>query len=205
MNARRRDDRQRGRKGARGTRPLKEVPLVVCQGEVTEPEYIGRLAQTVRKRNPCFGSKPEDPVKLVEHAAEVAKRRESAQVYIVIDVDDSPPSQIEQAISSCRRKSSKNRRFVLVVSNESFDSWLYAHVAAGPVPIGQKRDFFQKKLTDAGHLYGSPAKHLIEGFPVENWEDAEQRIATAGLNDLGPNPSTAMPALIRELLALWKK
>ena len=205
MNARRRGDRQRGRKGARGTRPLKEVPLVVCQGVVTEPEYIGRLAQAVRKRNPCFGSKPEDPVKLVEHAAEVAKRRESAQVCIVIDVDDSPREQIEQAISRCRRKSSKKRTLVLVVSNESFDSWLYAHVIDGRVPSGQPRSYFQKKLAGGGYLHGSPAKHLGEGFPVDRWEDAEQRITTAGLNEMGANPSTAMPVLTRELLVLWKK
>ncbi|WP_297004954.1 RloB family protein [uncultured Corynebacterium sp.] len=177
----------------------------MCQGVVTEPEYIGRLAQAVRKRNPCFGSKPEDPVKLVEHAAAVAEDRDATRVYVVIDVDDSPREQIEQAISRCRRKSSKKRTLVLVVSNESFDSWLYAHVIDGRVPSGQPRSYFQKKLAGGGYLHGSPAKHLCVDFPVGNWEKAEQRIPTVGLNESGTNPSTAMPALIRDLLSLATK
>lgn len=175
---------------------------MVCQGVVTEPEYIKRLVQTVRMKDPCHRSEALDPVKLVERAAAVADDRNASRVYVVIDVDDSTQQQVEQAVSRCRRKSSGKRTFKLVVSNESIDCWLYAHVCDGPVPAGQSRSFFQDRLAAGGYLRGKPAKHLDSSFPVDRWQDAERRITVVGLNESGQNPSTGMPALIRELFEL---
>lgn len=176
---------------------------MVCQGEVTEPEYFQAFARIHHRSDPCARAEPLDPVKLVEHAAKVAQERAATQVYVVVDVDDTPDAQIYQAIALCKAKSNRNCSFSLVVSNESVDCWLFAHVAEGRVPE-QPRAYFQKNLAARDHLTGRTAKHLSKDFPVEAWEQAEKSIAVVELNELGPNPSTAIPTLIRALLAVWR-
>lgn len=191
---------RRGRKGAAGRKPVRPKVLVLCQGTETEPKYLQLLKQKYRIPNVVIDKEALDPKKLVERAgARIGRDGSLARVFVVVDVDNFTPGNFQQAVKACRKVGTPDCSVDLVVSNESFDFWLYAHVAGQKLPnLG--RGHYQKRLVREGHLTGRNGKTLSSDFPVGNWGQAETYISPLRLNEVGENLCSAMPAMIRELI-----
>ncbi|MPV52933.1 hypothetical protein GCO27_07615 [Corynebacterium sp. zg331] len=86
----------------------------------------------------------------------------------------------------------------LVVSHESFDCWLYAHVSEGKIPV-QGREWFQQKLKGEGYMEGPTGKALCTGFPVQRWKQAAENITELAFEEVGTNPASAVGLFIRHL------
>lgn len=101
-------------------------------------------------------------------------------------------------MKACVQAGNRNCSVNLVISNESFDCWLYAHVTEHKLP-DLDRSYFQKLLVKAGYLTGRNGKTLSDTFPVMNWERAEKAVTPIDLNKVGKNLHTSVPALLRAL------
>ncbi|MFZ2272888.1 RloB domain-containing protein [Corynebacterium variabile] len=198
--ARKERGKGRGRKGAAGARRPLPKTLVLCQGTETEPKYFRLFTQAYRCPHVKIATEALDPEGLVETAGtRVRHDKAVTRVFVVVDVDDFTSENLRQAVKACGGVATRTCTVDLVVSNESFDCWLAAHVVEQNLPA-HGRAHFQKKLVVGGHLRGRNGKVLSDNFPVEDWEKAEQRIASLELNEVGDNPGSAMPTLLRALL-----
>lgn len=188
-----------GRRKPRGHRPQREKILVLCQGTKTEPEYFNRFKRLYGLSHIAVQKEHLDPVNLVNKAITLQNHGDNfAHIYVVVDVDDTSATDLQRAAAHCQRQSTSGKPLDLVVSNESFDCWLYAHVIDGRVP-GITRKQIQKKLRDECHLTGPNGKSLSPDFPVKSWTEAARRVPQHRLGDSGANPSTAVPEMLRQL------
>jgi hypothetical protein len=126
-------------------------PLCVCEGDVTEPEYL--RAFTAHHRNPRVHVVIEPgagvPRALVEKAkqrkqeAEAEAKRQRDQnlafdeVWCVHDIDDHP--KLEEA-----RVTALDNGIELAISNPSFELWLLLHLRDNPG--AQHRDHLARIL-----------------------------------------------------------
>jgi hypothetical protein len=128
------DRRNRERRPARGapSRSVKRRPLIVCEGQVTEPDYFRRFERWAR--NNTVQVRIHDrhgvPLTLVRWAADLKRAAESAarkegdsfvafdEVWCVFDVDDHPNL-------NDTRQLARARGIDLAVSNPCFELWLY--------------------------------------------------------------------------------
>ncbi|MGJ0183459.1 RloB family protein [Corynebacterium glyciniphilum] len=191
--------RGKGRRKTRGHRPQREKILVLCQGTKTEPEYFNRFKQLYGLPHIKVQKEHLDPANLVDKAITLQKRGGNfAHIYVVVDVDDTSPTDLQRAAAQCRRQTASGPPLDLVVSNENFDYWLYAHVIDGRVPAITRKQI-QKKLSDDCHLTGPNGKSLSPDFPVKSWTEAAGRVPQHGFGENGANPSTAVPEMLKRL------
>ncbi|MBN9645128.1 RloB family protein [Corynebacterium mendelii] len=100
---------------------------MLCQGIETEHRYFKSLIALYHASGAKVQSDGLDPVKLTQKALKLAKRDDFDQVFIVVDLDDTPRAEIERAISLCKKNSTKKHQFTLIVSSTCFEVWLIAH------------------------------------------------------------------------------
>lgn len=212
--ARRDHDGDRGRPLRRRAAFRDPLPLmlVVCEGEVTEPQYFDGFRQThgANTVRVVVKSPGGDPRALVERA--VALRAEAAaearrsrdanlaydEVWCVFDVD-------EHARADAARRLAAREAVHLAVSNPCFELWLLLHLAdhAAHLTAAQAGRLVRKHL---------PAydKHLrfqdfAAGYPdaVRRAESLGRRVAEAGDGD--GNPSTAVHRLTERIREFGKE
>ena len=133
----RRTDRERKPARREPFRDVKPILLVVCEGAVTEKEYLLGLAKQSRNSRVHVEIASEaglDPKSLVEIAKGHKKRAEEDaekqeddnlaydQVWCLHDIDDHPEEKIATA-----KQMAKDHGIKLAVSNPSFELWLYLH------------------------------------------------------------------------------
>ncbi|WPF66202.1 MULTISPECIES: RloB family protein [unclassified Corynebacterium] len=191
-----RDSRRRRQREGRAQKGVKT--LIFCQGTRTEPDYLNALKRLERWPHMRVSAEALDPVKAVETAVVKARREDFREIYVLVDVDDTSRSELDRAAALCRKCTNKKLTFNLVVSHESFDCWLYAHVSKGRVP-DQSREWFQRKLREGGHLVGPTGKALSGGFPVQRWQQATDNIIELAFGEVGINPASAMGLMLRHL------
>jgi len=132
----------------RERRPARRVPflepkpriLVVCEGEVTEPQYLIGFKNACRNSRVDVEISPEhgvDPKTLVEDAKARKKKADKAaenerdenlkydSVWAVFDVDDH--AHIPDAVQMAR-----DNGIDLAISNPSFELWLLLHFRDNP-------------------------------------------------------------------------
>jgi hypothetical protein len=211
MAARRRrnDDRALTRRApSRAPLPLL---LVVCEGEVTEPQYLRGFSQaqganTVRLHIQAPGG---DPRALVERASELrddaaaraARERDENlaydEVWCVFDVDDH--ARLQAASELAQRKG-----IDLAVSNPSFELWLILHFREQGAHLTSRRaaQLLAKHIRD----YRKHVRYeeLAAGYPhaVERAASLERRHREAGTD--GGNPSTGVYRLTERIRQLGK-
>lgn len=132
VSKRRNDDRDYRRRVPRRT-PKFRI-LVVCEGEVTEPEYLRSFQHHVRNRR-VHVELPDEPgvpltvvstaIRLAHEAAEDAHREEDDNlrfdsVWAVVDVDAHP--NLPQAKELAQRSG-----ISLAISNPCFELWALLH------------------------------------------------------------------------------
>lgn len=180
--------------------------LVVCEGTVTEKQYLDGLKDHLRAipvevvDYECVG-KGRDPHSTVELAIRLrdkAHRQARAQrdaflaydaVWCVVDVDDH--ATLGSALSLARRKGVN-----LVVSHPCFEVWLLLHFQE--LSAGTTRPEVVRKLQD--HIKGCN-KNIPVNFPFERHDLARQRALRADpehceVNRIGGNPSTNVWLLV---------
>lgn len=193
--------RNRPRRPARrpGTVEPKRRLLAVCEGAVTEPEYIKGFSAL--RRNPLVEIEVAGdhgvPRTLVEAAKKARDRALSDakaqgdenlsfdEIWCVFDVDDHPA--LNDAIQMAR-----DNGIQIAVSNPSFELWLLLHFRDDPGP--QNRHTIQKMLKR--HL-PSFDKHVAFEQLAATYSDAKERakrIQARADEDGEPlrNPSTGV-------------
>lgn len=196
--------RDRDRRPARGSphRAPKKRILVVCDGKVTEPQYLEGFKRWVR--NPLVEVKTEPhrggPRRVMEQAiklraaAEKLARAEADdnarydEVWCACDVDDFP--DVEQA-----RQRAQAEGIGFALSNPCVELWLLLHFRESPGPQASK-DLARMM---GGHIPGY-SKQVDFTHYQGGYADAvrrAQRLARAAdeVGEGAPNPSTGFFAL----------
>jgi 8-oxo-dGTP pyrophosphatase MutT (NUDIX family) len=211
MVARRRRNDARGLARRAPTRAPLPLLLVVCEGEVTERQYISGFRQaqganTVRLEIVAPGG---DPRALVQRAAEL--RDEAAdradrerdenlaydEVWCVFDVDD-------HARLDAARELAEETGIRLAVSNPCFELWLILHFRehGAHLTSRQAANLLGKHIRD----YRKHVRYedLAAGYPdaVERATSLERRHSRAGTD--GENPSTGVHHLTEQIRKLGK-
>ena len=191
--------------------PLPRI-LVVCEGKVTEPEYVDgfRLAHAVNTVDVVVKSPGGDPRALVERAVELrdaagelARRMRDAneaydEVWCVFDVD-------EHARADAARHLAAKEEIHLAVSNPCFELWLLLHFAdhAAHATAAQARRTLRKHLPRYDkHLR---FEDVADGYAnaVKRAETLDRRGNEAG--EAGANPSTGVYRLTEGIRRFGKE
>ena len=184
----------------------KPVILVVCEGEVTEKQYIegfGRRCENARVRVK-ISNQHGVPRTLVEWAkalkndAELAARGGRDEnlafdsVWCVFDVDEHP--NISDA-----KQMARDNEIELAISNPCFELWLLLHFRESPGM--SHRETVQAVLREHVPEY---EKHInIDKF-MPHYRDAVKRAISLErlaqqINDPGRNPTTGVHKLLKEI------
>lgn len=206
---RRNDDRTLARRAP--TRAPLPLLLVVCEGEVTEPQYLrgfGRAqgANTVRLHVEAPGGDPRALVRraieLRDEAASRATRERDDnlaydEVWCVFDVDDH--ARLPEA-----RELAERSDIGLAVSNPCFELWLILHFRDHGAHLTSKQ-----AATLLGKHVRDYHKHVRYEELSNGYADAVERAATlerrhseAGTE--GGNPSTGVHRLTERIVKLGK-
>lgn len=185
--------------------------LVVCEGRVTEPQYVEAFrlahgANTVRVHVESPGGDPqalvEAAIRLRDGSTRRAKRERDAnlaydEVWCVLDVD-------EHARLGSARSLARESGIALAVSNPCFELWLLLHLAEQGAHIERKRaaTLLRKHLP----LYDKHVRFedLSAGYgdAVRRAEALDRRHAETGAE--GANPSTGMYRLTERIRKFGK-
>ncbi len=207
MNAPRRH-RDRGPARRDSFRDPKPILLVVCEGAVTEREYLLGLA------NQCRNSRVQvkisdiagrDPKSLVEEAKSLKKKAEEAaekrgddnlaydQVWCLHDIDDHPGEKLAGASDMAR-----DNGILLAVSNPCVELWLYLHFEnTGPIDRKKLASLLKKRIPKYD-------KHVRFEDYEAGLEDAIKRSKTLdklakNAGDTRRNPTTGVHRLVEEI------
>ncbi len=205
--------RNRSRRAARRTpwRNPKPLILCVCEGEVTEPEYLH--AFTAQHRNPRVqvvidpgGGVPRtlvEKAKQRKHAAETEARRKQDdnlafdEVWCVHDIDDHP--RLDEA-----RVMARDNGIKLAVSSPSFELWLVLHFRDSPG--AQHRD---RMVAILRKFLPSYDKHVEFGCLADGYSDAvarARRLDRVANDDgeSGRNPTTGVWRLTESIKGIGR-
>lgn len=188
------------------TRDPLPIVLIVCEGEVTEPQYLNAFrrvhgANTVRIRVEAPGG---DPRALVERAIELqdAAEREARrardvnlrfdEVWCVFDVDQH--QRLEEAL-----RVAEHGGVHVAVSNPCFELWVLLHF------VGQTAHLSPKQARDRlrKHLPGYD-KHIRFDDVSAGYADAVRRaqaldVRHTASSTYGANPSTGVHRLTERI------
>jgi hypothetical protein len=211
MAARRRRNDERALARRAPSRAPLPLMLIVCEGEVTEPQYLrgfsrAQGANTVRLHVQAPGGDPralvERAVELRDDAAEQAVRERDAnlaydEVWCVFDVDN-------HARLQAARELAERKEIGLAVSNPSFELWLILHFREQGAHLTSRRaaELLGKHIRD----YRKHVRYeeLSKGYPdaVDRAASLERRHLEAGTD--GGNPSTGVYRLTERIRQMGK-
>lgn len=180
--------------------------LVVCEGQVTEPEYIRGLARWLRCNTIKIKIVPRSgrnlglikrALKERRNADYAAERERDAflrydEVWCVYDVDDTPEGKLSEA-----RELADKECLRLAVSNPCFELWLLLHFRGSPG--ARQRADVQGMLEDYMPGYRKHVDFSI--FSKHRLADAESRACELDReacedNEPHRNPTTGMFRLV---------
>ena len=195
----------RGRPGMRSTsKPI----LLFVQGECTEKGYFELLKDRLKLQSLTIKVESQSPENLIDRTKTTISRSKDAPlsaIYYVVDVDDTSDEQFRQAFKAAKKATDRKTEYHFVVSHESFEAWLLAHfedIRNKNIP----RTTMGKNLQGRKMLNGSNNKNVSDDFPVEDYEQAVERVTHCAFDEINrETTSTAMPHLITELIKLKPK
>ena len=207
--SRREDGRDLRRRGP--TRDPLPLILVVCEGKVTEPEYVEafRIAQGANTVRVHVESPGGDPKALVERAIELRTEAEREarrardlnlrydEVWCVFDVDE------HQRLDEARGEAARGK-IHLAVSNPCFELWLLLHFADQTAHLSgkQARDRLRK------HMPGYDKRVRFDDVSA-GYTDAVRRaqvleVRHEASGSPGANPSTGVHQLTERIREFGK-
>lgn len=210
VRRRRDDERALARRGP--TRDPLPLILVVCEGKVTEPEYVEAFrlahgANTVRVRVESPGGDPkalvERAIALRDTAERDARRARDVnlrfdEVWCVFDVDQ------HQRLDEARDLAEK-KKIQLAVSNPCFELWLLLHFADQTAHVSPKQASVRLRKHLAAYDKHIQFDDLADGYP-----DAVRRARALDLchetaGSPHGNPSTRMHRLTERIRQFGKE
>lgn len=184
------------------TRPL---ILIVCEGRVTEPEYINvvRVREKINLVRIIIDREGGTPKTLVDRAVEEKKRAARTpfgkydELWCVFDFDEHP------FIPEAKQKAAANG-IRIAMSNPSFELWLMLHFGYHSAPISRQDARRACERAIAGYekhipgdvIYPRLDTAIANAKQLTHWQ--ETRDAS------GSNPSTDVYQLIERLRAAGK-
>ena len=164
MAARRQNPRiERVLRRSNGLRTVKQTFLIVCEGEVTEPEYFNAFRLT--SANVKAVGKGMNTISLVNEAIvikeqEKRKGRSYDQYWVVFDKDDFADSDFNAAIQNAQ-----GNGFKVAYSNQAFEYWYLLHFNLYQGVIHRSR--YADMLTNLlGFKYGKSRGDSMKVFNI---------------------------------------
>ena len=154
---------ERTLKRASSLRTVKQTFLIVCEGEVTEPEYFNSFRLT--SANVKAIGKGMNTISLVKEAIairDIEKRRNRNydQCWVVFDKDDFSDSDFNAAIQMAQANG-----FHVAYSNQAFEFWFLLHFNLYQGAIHRNR--YAEMLTHLlGFKYGKTKGDSMRVFNV---------------------------------------
>ena len=154
---------ERTLKRASSLRTVKQTFLIVCEGEVTEPEYFNSFRLT--SANVKAIGKGMNTISLVKEAIvirDIEKRRNRNydQCWVVFDKDDFADSDFNAAIQMAQANG-----FHVAYSNQAFEFWFLLHFNLYQGAIHRNR--YAEILTHLlGFKYGKTKGDSVRVFNV---------------------------------------
>lgn len=187
-----------GRRSARKTRNTKNLKIryaVFTEGLVTECQYLELLRQHLRPKHATITIHPigGEPSKVLKEYRKARQREDFDRAILIIDVDQH--DKLDETLQECKSRTDVDA----VVSNPCFELWLLWHA------IGRRGHVETHECVRLTHSHSlTRDKALITNFPITNINEAITRAhiawQTLTPNEIGPNPSSAMPWFIDLLL-----
>ena len=195
---------ERTLKRASSLRTVKQTFLLVCEGEVTEPEYFNSFRLT--SANVKAIGKGMNTISLVEEAIairniEKRRRRTYDQCWVVFDKDDFSDCNFNAAIQMAH-----SNGFNVAYSNQAFEYWFLLHFNLYQGSIHRSR--YAEILThQLGFTYskskGDSTKVFNVIYPRTNTAiDNAKKVLEAfdGNNPAKEESSTTVHQLVEQLL-----
>ena len=164
MAARRQNPRiERVLRRSNGLRTVKQTFLIVCEGEVTEPEYFNAFRLT--SANVKAVGKGMNTISLVNEAIvikeqEKRKGRSYDQYWVVFDKDNFADSDFNAAIQKAQ-----GNGFKVAYSNQAFEYWYLLHFNLYQGAIHRSR--YADMLTNLlGFKYGKSRGDSMKVFNI---------------------------------------
>ena len=154
---------ERTLKRASSLRAVKQTFLIVCEGEVTEPEYFNSFRLT--SANVKAIGKGMNTISLVKEAIairdiEKKRNRNYDQCWVVFDKDDFADSDFNAAIQMAQANG-----FHVAYSNQAFEFWFLLHFNLYQGAIHRNR--YAEILTHLlGFKYGKTKGDSVRVFNV---------------------------------------
>ncbi len=188
----------RRKEGVRGL--PKDVFLIVCEGDKTEPNYfkgfrLPRDIMTVHGIGCNTESLVVEAIKKIQEAAFYGYKYD--QVWCVFDRDSFPEENFNNAISLAKRKG-----FKIAYSNQAFELWYLLHFDYVNTSIN--RNEYKRRLSrKLGRTYCKNSKEmynlLIEKQQVAIRNANRLLNSYPNLNPSHDDPSTTVHLLVSEL------
>ena len=177
-----------------GTRRENRKLLVVTEGK-TEKEYLEGLMQSLRP-----DGMQVTPIDVVDGRGEPSKVLKTAkarchshandydEVWLLLDVD-------QHAKLTPVLRETRQENFSAAVSNPCFEVWLLWHFE------DWTREGSSSEVQQAARRHGL-GKSIPPAFPYNKHPEARRRASRTpvGANEIGRNPSTALPSLLEVIL-----
>ncbi len=200
-------NRKRSHGRPKSTRDAKPIVLVVCEGAVTEKEYLQGFANRCRNSRVQIEIASEagrDPKSLVEVAKSHKKRAEEAaekgdsnlaydQVWCLHDIDDHPADKVAGAKDMAR-----DNDIQLAVSNPNIELWLYLHFDnTGPIHRTNLAKLLKKHIPQYDKHVKFEDYEPGQADAIKRAKVLDTHAKNAG--ELGRNPTTGVYRLIAEI------
>lgn len=190
-------DKKNKYKRSQGTKDKREVFLIVCEGEETEPNYF----KSFRMRKDVVVGAGANTVSVVEraiHERENHKKAPFDQVWAVFDRDSFPKERFNSALQLA-----DNEGIKVAYSNEAFEIWYLLHFQYLDSAISRQR---YKDMIE-GHMKQEYKKNSPNMYDeLEDKRETAIQNAENLLSKYNPpdpaedNPSTTVHKLVNELV-----
>lgn len=134
----RRKNKRADLKRRKDFRPIRKKFLIVCEGERTEPYYFE--AFRVPKNVYDVVGAGDNTIRLMREAIDLMQREKYDQVWVVMDKDDFPIENFNNALGLARENGIQ-----VAYSNEAFELWYLLHFDFHHAAIS--RESYKERLT----------------------------------------------------------
>jgi RloB-like protein len=178
----------------RPTREVNQTFLIVCEGDVTEKNYLTdlkchyRIPLTFRFISGC------GPLTLVQKAVEQKRKkvRDFDRIWVVCDVDSHP--KIPEA-----KVQARDNGIPMAISNPCFELWALLHFQDQNAYIDRVPLRALCKEHMPGYDKKLPFEKLLSGLPMALQRAQQLRLRHQRNETEGGNPSTDADVLILEI------
>lgn len=171
--------------------------LVVCEGQRTEPSYF-RGFHVGRVLDVKVEGLGQSTVNLVREAIKLKNKEDYEQVWIVFDIDNCTPAQVNEAI-----RLAEENQIGVAYSNQAFELWYLLHFDYHNSSI-DRRQYMSKLTKSLGVAYAKNSPDLYirlltrQGTAIQN---AKRLLATYDHPDpCRDDPCTTVFRLVEELI-----